>query len=135
MRILLSSFSVARERSKESFSESEPARCSPTHLPGKTAHRRFSHVIAVFPTRASLPRSLPPIPSSWFRHLLDQIEIVGYARERDSIEGFQFRCTSTMIEYRDNIFAPKLIACAVGIESARYDFERFLCLLSFSERK
>jgi hypothetical protein len=30
---------------------------------------------------------------------------------------------------------PKLTACAAEIESVRYDFDRFLWLLSFSERK
>jgi hypothetical protein len=38
-----SSFSDARERSKESFSESEPVRCFPAHMPEKTARTDFSH--------------------------------------------------------------------------------------------
>jgi len=58
------------------------------------------------------------------------------AREgKDSIEGFQFRCVNTTMEHFNNLLAPKLMACAAGIEYARYDFERFLWLLSFSERK
>jgi hypothetical protein len=54
---------------------------------------------------------------------------------KDSIEGFQFRCINTMIKNLNSVLAPKLTARADGIESARYDFERFLWLLSFSERK
>jgi hypothetical protein len=57
------------------------------------------------------------------------------AGERIQSKGFpegiplgQFRCRSSTIQYSNKIQAPKLMACASGIESAGYDFERFLPL-------
>jgi hypothetical protein len=47
---------------------------------------------------------------------------------KDSIEGFQFRCTCTIWGCLNEFIAPKLMARAVGIEYERYDFERFLPL-------
>ena len=100
---LTSSFSVARERSKvplygippfiflesgKSFSESEPARCSPPHTPEKTSYRHASCSFAVFSTHASLLAPIPADSENFSLQHLQLLEIVGRTRRKDSIEGF-----------------------------------------------
>jgi hypothetical protein len=106
-----------------------------------TAHAKENGILmplqeqAVFLTHASLP----PHIAADSEHISTAMVHANRNRrvrgEKDSIEGFQFRCINTMIKNLNSVLAPKLTARADGIESARYDFERFLWLLSFSERK
>jgi len=81
---------------------------------------------AVFLTRASPLRAMLPIPSPSTRHLSGRVEIVGCARG----EGFNRRVPISVVGFNASditpLGAPKLLVCAVGIESVRYDFERFL---------
>ncbi len=91
--------------------------------------------LAVFLTHASPPLhnaadsepSLSPFVGSYRNR--------GCARE----DGFNRRVSISVHvhngEYSNSLLAPKVMTCAAGIESARYDFERFLWLLSFLERK
>jgi len=126
----LSSFSDARERSKESFSELEPLRCLPTRLPKKTAHTNLPHMLAVFLTHASPPS-----------HIAADSEIINAAlfdshrnRRVRAGEGFNRRVSISVLYSNAHdlrsIGAPKLSARAAGIESVRYDFDK-ISLVTF----
>jgi hypothetical protein len=97
-----------------------------THMPPRRP--------AVFLTHASPPSHIAadsePINAALF--------VSSRNRRVRRVEGFNRRVSiSVLYNARDlkPIGAPKLSACAAGIESVRYDFDRFLWLLSFSERK
>ena len=99
-----------------------------------TAHAEENGILmplqeqAVFLTHASLP----PHIAADSEHISTAMVHANRNRrvrgEKDSIEGFQFRCISAMVKDLNSVLAPKLTARAAGIESARYDFERFLPL-------
>src|SRR5450759_858641 len=71
------------------------------------------------------PRTPPPIPNFSSQHSSCHVEIVGCAGE-----GFNRRGSISVLRSNApdliSLGAPKLSACAVGIESVRYDFDRFL---------
>jgi len=117
---------VLRTGSKESFSESEPLRCLPTHTPKKTAHTRLPRKPAVFLTHAS-PPSHAAADSEFINSAL-----FGSSRNRRvrGREGFNRRVSISVPGSNARNFilldAPKLSASGAGIESVRYDFDRFL---------
>jgi hypothetical protein len=122
----ISSFSAARERSKESFSESEPLRCLPAHMPKKTAHTRLPRKPAVFLTHASPPSHIAA-DSEFFNSAF--IGSRRNLRVRGG-EGFNRRVSISVL-YTDapdltSRDAPKISAWVTGIESVRYNFDRFL---------
>jgi hypothetical protein len=66
---------------------------------------------------------------------------LGAGAGKDLIEGFSRRDPLGTIsvhehngECSNNLVAPKLMACVAGIESGRYDFERFLPLKKYERR-
>jgi hypothetical protein len=131
----ISSFSDARERSKESFSESEPLRCLPPHMPKKTARTSLPHMPAVFLTHASPPS-----------HIAADSEIInaalfGSRRNRWVRAGVGFnRRVSISVLYSNArdirpIDAPKLSARVAGIESERYDFDKISLVTFFLGKK
>jgi hypothetical protein len=104
-------------------------------MPKKTAHTRLLTCQPFSITHASPPS-----------HIAADSEPInthgpGSGRNRRVREGAGFnRRVSISVLYSNaldltRLDAPKLLAYAAGIESVRYDFDRFLCLLSFSERK
>ena len=128
-----------RKKQRELLGIGTPAML-PTHTREKTVHTTLSHISTVFSTHASPLPTMPPIPSLLFDHSSVYIEIVGYCagqgfnrrvfREGSLRDNFGAQALSRKI---DNTLTPKLTGRAVGIESVRYDFERFLWLLSFAE--
>jgi hypothetical protein len=84
--------------------------------------------LAVFLTRASLPPHIAADSEHISTAMVQANRNRRVRGEKDSIEGFQFRCISAMVKDLNSVLAPKLTARAAGIESARYDFERFLPL-------
>ena len=114
----------------------EPLRCLPTRLPKKTAHTNLPHMLAVFLTHAS-----PPSRNAADSELIISA-LIGSHRNRwvRGAEGFNRRVSISVLRFKSPdlrpLGAPKLSACAAGIESVCYDFDRFLCyFLSRKENK
>jgi len=90
---------------------------------------------AVFLTHASPPSHI----AADSKHLNSAFVAQHRNRQVRGGKGFNRRVSISVLRLNasdlTSFDAPKLSACAIGIESVCYDFDRFLWLLSFSERK